>query len=119
MINTDNDVKKAPVFRSEGAFRRKLDSYFAYCDEQKRIPNAAGFCVFCGIRREDYFALKSRYPLRFDIAQSLFIDGAVNHKVQNTGASLDYLLTQIDGIALGDTEETDIICGQDIGEDGA
>ena len=51
-----------PVFGSEAVFRRKLKAYVKYCNakETQRLPNVAGFCRFCKIRRTDLL-LYARY----------------------------------------------------------
>ena len=81
------------IFPSESAFKRKLKQYVRYCseDNNKRLPNAAGFCRFCGIRRSEYAALRHVYPLMYDIAESTFIDEALNTKVVNSGATMSFI----------------------------
>jgi len=87
-------MEKKIVFESEAIFRRKLKSYVKFCSEDehsRRLPNAAGFCRYCGIRRKDYAALKDVYPLMYDIAESTFIDEALNTKVVNSGAIMNFV----------------------------
>lgn len=85
--------KKETVFENESVFRRKLKSYIKYCtkDDAKRLPNVAGFCRFCGIKRSDYAKLREVYPLAYDIAESTFIDEALNTKVLNSGAIMSFI----------------------------
>ncbi len=85
------------VFETEAVFRRKLKSYIKHCNKQgedeksRRLPNAAGFCRFCGISREGFAKLKEVYPLMFDIAQSTFLDEALNTKMSNSAANMSFL----------------------------
>ena len=85
------------VFETEAVFRRKLKGYIKHCnktgedEKNRRLPNAAGFCRFCGISRESFAKLKVVYPLMFDIAQSTFLDEALNTKMSNSAANMSFL----------------------------
>ena len=46
------DPDRPDAFESEAEFFRRLRAYLKFCDEPMRLPNAAGFCRFCGIRRD-------------------------------------------------------------------
>lgn len=87
----------APVFESEAVFRRKLKSYIKHCNKSaedektRRLPNAAGFCRFCSISREGFAKLKTIYPLMYDIAQSTFLDEALNTKMLNSATTMNFL----------------------------
>ena len=87
----------APAFESEAVFKRKLKSYIKHCnksgeDEKKsRLPNAAGFCRFCSISREGFARLREVYPLMYDIAQSTFLDEALNTKMVNSATVMSFL----------------------------
>lgn len=91
-IHTENTV-----FETEAVFRRKLKGYIKHCNKQgedektRRLPNAAGFCRFCGISREGFAKLKTVYPLMYDIAQSTFLDEALNTKMSNSAANMSFL----------------------------
>ena len=91
-IHTEN-----AVFETEAVFRRKLKSYIKHCnklgedEKTRRLPNAAGFCRFCGISREGFARLKVTYPLMYDIAQSTFLDEALNTKMSNSAANMSFL----------------------------
>ena len=82
-----------PVFESEAVFRRKLKSYVKHCTDEscRRLPNAAGFCRYAGITRADFFKLSKTYPLIFDIAQSTFLDEALNTKIPNSAAYMSFI----------------------------
>ena len=91
-IHTEN-----AVFETEAVFRRKLKGYIKHCnkvneeEKNRRLPNAAGFCRFCGISREGFAKLKTVYPLMYDIAQSTFLDEALNTKMSNSAANMSFL----------------------------
>ena len=97
-IYTENAVSKSEaVFETEAVFRRKLKSYVKHCnkpgedEKSRRLPNAAGFCRFCGISRENFARLRAVYPLMYDIAQSTFLDEALNTKMSNSAANMSFL----------------------------
>ena len=86
----------APAFESEAVFKRKLKSYIKHCnkseeEKKSRLPNAAGFCRFCGISREGFARLREVYPLMYDIAQSTFLDEALNTKMVNSATVMSFL----------------------------
>jgi len=108
------------VFASEAVFRRKLKSYVKHCSNEKarRLPNAAGFCRFCSISRNDFAHLKVAFPLMFDIAQSTFIDEALNTKFPNSAANMSFI-TDFNNSISGEGKDTvRIICEHDPSCDG-
>ncbi len=111
--------KENGAFSTEAEFWRRLRAYLKQCDaEPQRLPNVAGFCRFCRIRRADFAALKERFPLCYDVALSTFIDEALNRKALNTAATMTFLLEQLNG---GEQEgaQVRILCSHDPYADGA
>jgi len=111
---------KGAVFESEAVFRRKLKSYIKHCTNEKarRLPNAAGFCRFCSISRSDFAQLRISFPLMFDIAQSTFIDEALNTKFPNSAANMSFI-TDFNNSISGEGKDTvRIICEHDPSCDG-
>ncbi len=111
-----------PVFGSEAVFRRKLKAYVKYCNakETQRLPNVAGFCRFCKIRRTDFASLRTVYPLYYDLAQSTFMDEALNKKAPNASATMAFLLERVCAVEEQDTDGTlKILCEHDPIADGA
>lgn len=101
---------------SEAVFRRKLKSYIKHCnsdEKHRRLPNAAGFCRFCSISRKSFASLAEKYPLMFDIAQSTFIDEALNNKFPNSAANMNYLAELTNSICGCDSNTVKIICEHD------
>ena len=117
-VATVGRSRRGSPFKSEAAFRRGLEKYVAYCAEKKRVPNAAGFCSYCGIMRKDFAALEERFPLQFDIAQSTFLDEALNTKAANTGAMLEFLMTLCRGHEEPAGGGLQVVCDHDAVEDG-
>jgi hypothetical protein len=116
---TEHIIKNA-VFENEAVFRRKLKSYIKHCtnDKARRLPNAAGFCRFCSISRSDFAQLRVSFPLMFDIAQSTFIDEALNTKFPNSAANMSFI-TDFNNSMSGEGKDTvRIICQHDPSCDG-
>lgn len=117
-------AEKTVVFESEAVFRRKLKSYIKRCnidEKNRRLPNAAGFCRFCGISRDDFAMLARVYPLMFDIAQSTFIDEALNTKMSNSAANMSFIADfnrSLCGVNEKDEDTLRIICEHDSHVDG-
>lgn len=115
------ETKVKPVFESEGVFKRKLKSYVKRCSDEsaRRLPNAAGFCRFAGITREDFFNLSKSYPLIFDIAQSTFLDEALNTKIPNSAAYMSFIAGFNDSVGRENApSEMRVILEQDSQNDG-
>ncbi len=116
----NNIIGQNAVFESEAVFRRKLKSYIKHCSDEKarRLPNAAGFCRFCSISRHDFARLKEAFPLMFDIAQSTFIDEALNTKFPNSAANMSFI-TDFNNAISGESRDTvRIVCEHDPSCDG-
>ena len=99
-----------PVFRSAAALRKTRERYIAYCGEQKRIPNPAGFCAFAGITRAAFEALAAHYPLQYDLTRSVFIDEALNTKCPNSGAVMQFLTAMSAEAEAGKDEPYRLVC---------
>ncbi len=106
---------KGAAFASEKEFLRKPKAYFKVCQEPPRLPNRAGFCRYCGIRREALQKAKEIYPLAFDLMESGFLDEALNHKVPNPAATMAFFYGQLEE-AQGN--EVKILCEHDGVADG-
>lgn len=109
-----------PLFRSSKAFERKFKEYIRYCksDGVNRLPNTAGFCCYCNIKRSDFLKMKNLYPLEFDVAMSTLLDESLNTKVTNTSATIGYIHNEINGYIDNSDGDVEIICEHDSFEDG-
>ncbi len=112
-------MKKEGGFSCALQFERKLRDYLQFCDEKERLPNVAGFCRFAKIRRAEFSACKARFPLSYDIAESTFIDEALNHRAPNTAQTMTFLIDQIASRDDAPRPTVQIICAQDVETDGA
>lgn len=122
MKQTEKTEKTAsPIFAGEAEFRRKLRAYVKYCNtkDAERLPNVAGFCRFCKIRRSDFAALREAYPLCYDLAQSTFMDEALNKKAPNASATMAFLLERVCAVDEDEDGTVKILCAHDPMADGA
>ncbi len=111
-------MAKVP-FASEADVERKLRAYLKHCTEPPRLPNVAGFCRFCHVKRSDFLALREQFPVAFDVALSTFMDEALNCKAANPASTMSFLLEQIASQEESGKPTLQIICAQDVDEDGA
>jgi len=104
------------VFKSEKFFRTKLDDYLYHCKDEKikKLPNVAGFCSYCKIKRSDFLELEKQFPMQFDITMSTFTDEAINTKSPNTGATIEYITNIVDR-----NHNAEVVCEHNPYEDGA
>lgn len=52
-----------------------------YCSVYKRMPNIAGFCAFCEIHRDTFYAQKEYYSDTYKKVQDILEDGVLNSEV--------------------------------------
>ena len=112
------DPTRTDAFESEAEFSRRLRAYLKFCDDPMRLPNSAGFCRFCGIRRDALTAMKERFPLAYDLMESTFLDEALNRKVPNPAATMAFFYEQVEKDG-GAAPHFQIICAHDAEQDGA
>ena len=72
-------------FKDKEEFKAKFIDYIKYCEENERLANIAGFCWFCDIHRDTFYAQKEYYSDTFKIIQSALEDAAINHKATSMG----------------------------------
>ena len=111
------DPNRETAFENEAEFLRKLRAYLKFCDEPMRLPNPAGFCRFCGIRRDALTAAKEQLPLAYDLMESTFLDEALNRKVLNPAATMAFFYEQMEGEGRA-AQRIQIICSHDPEQDG-
>lgn len=112
------DQNREVAFENEAEFFRKLRAYLKFCDEPIRLPNPAGFCRFCGIRRDALSKTKEQLPLAYDLMESTFLDEALNRKVPNPASTMAFFYEQWEREG-NSQKEFRIICSHDPEQDGA
>ena len=112
-------MKKMKI-KTEKKLFALLDSYTDYCRESdgRRVVSAAGFCRFCKITRGEFLALSKTLPRGFDIAQSVFLDEAINSKISNNAAVIGWLSSYNSGESGGrDDAQINVIYDGENGDD--
>ena len=77
-------------FKTDQDYQNSFLHYIAVCEERKELANIAGFCVFCDMHRDTFYAQQSIYPDTHKKIQSALEDRAINYK-SNAAMSIFYL----------------------------
>ena len=48
-------------FKTEQDFINSVKAYISYCEEKQRLPNIAGFAVYCDMNVDTFYAQKEYY----------------------------------------------------------
>jgi hypothetical protein len=68
-------VKGQPrTFETEQDFLNKFIEYIQYCKENKRFANIAGFCAYCRIVRDSFYAQKNYYSDTYILVNDILED---------------------------------------------
>ena len=65
---------KPRAFKDAKAFESKFIEYITYCRENKRFANIAGFCAYCHIVRDTFYAQKEYYSDTYTIVNDILED---------------------------------------------
>lgn len=65
--------------------------YVDYCDKKKRLPNVAGFSVYCNINRDTFYAQKDYYSDTFKKINDILEDEALNNKYTSDTLKIFYM----------------------------
>ena len=70
----------ARKFKTAKEFEDKFFEYLKYCKDNERLTNIAGFCVYCRMNRDTYYAQKEYYSDSFGLTDCILEDEAINCK---------------------------------------
>lgn len=73
------------AFKDDQEFMDKFNEYIKECEEKEKLANIAGFCVFCDIHRDTFYAQNEYYSDTFKKVQAALEDAALNHKATTMG----------------------------------
>lgn len=79
------------AFKTKDIFINKFRDYINVCREDKNLPNIAGFCVFCDINRDTFYAQEQYYSDTFKKIQDILEDATINAKDVNDVFKIFYL----------------------------
>lgn len=79
------------IFKNDEEFKQKFIEYINYCNEKQRLPNVAGFCVYCDINRDTFYAQQDYYSDTFKKINDMLEDEALNNKYINDTLKIFYM----------------------------
>ena len=79
------------AFKTEDEFKNKFVEYIDYCNSKERLPNVAGFCVYCDINRDTFYAQQEYYSDTFKKLNDMLEDEALNNKYTNDTLKIFYM----------------------------
>ena len=71
-------------FKTEQDFVNKVIEYISYCEGKGRLPNIAGFAVYCEMNVDTFYAQKEYYSETYKRVQAILEDGVINGKANDT-----------------------------------
>lgn len=71
-------------FKTEQDFVNKVIEYISYCEGKSRLPNIAGFAVYCEMNVDTFYAQKEYYSETYKRVQAILEDGVINGKANDT-----------------------------------
>lgn len=84
-------VSKQRKFKNSKEFYNKFKEYVVYCKKEERLPNVAGFCVYCDINRDTFYAQEDLYSDTFKKINEILEDEALNNKFLNDARIIFYM----------------------------
>lgn len=79
------------IFKNKDEFIQKFKEYIKECNECKNLPNIAGFCVFCDINRDTFYAQEEYYSDTYKKINDILEDATINAKDVNDVFKIFYL----------------------------
>ena len=79
------------AFKTDKEFYDKFVEYVNWCKTEERLPNIAGFCVYCDINRDTFYAQNEYYSDTFKKVNEMLEDEALNNKFVNDTLKIFYM----------------------------
>jgi len=79
------------TFKTAEDFINKFKEYINKCKTQKELPNIAGFCVFCDINRDTFYAQEQYYSDTYKKVNDILEDATINCKDINETFKIFYM----------------------------
>ena len=71
-------------FKDEKTFKDTFTKYIKKCKEKEELPNIAGFCVFCDMHRDTFYAQEEYYSDTFKKIQDILENATINARINDT-----------------------------------
>lgn len=79
------------AFKTKEIFIDKFREYIDNCASEEKLPNIAGFCVYCDITRETFYAQEEYYSDTFKKVNDILEDATINSKNINDTFKIFYM----------------------------
>ena len=89
-VKKDNRGKPRK-FKTSKDFYDKFKEYVNYCNDEHRLPNIAGFCVWADINRDTFYDQKAFYFDTYKKIEEMLEDEALNNKFTNDTLKIFYM----------------------------
>lgn len=72
------------AFKTKEDFENKFKEYINQCIDKQKLPNIAGFCVYCDINRDTFYAQEEYYSDTFKKVNDILEDVTINANINDT-----------------------------------
>ena len=79
------------IFKTSEDFIEKFKEYIENCKEEENLPNIAGFCVYCNINRDTFYAQEEYYSDTYKKVNDILEDATINSKNINDTFKIFYM----------------------------
>lgn len=79
------------AFKTAKDFENKFKEYVAYCKDNERMPNVAGFAVYADINQDTFYAQREYYSETFKKVNDILEDEAINNRTLNDARVIFYM----------------------------
>lgn len=91
MYKGDDDTVSQRAFKTREEFINKIKEYVQVCKSKQELPNVAGFCVYCDINRDTFYAQEEYYSDTYKKANDILEDATINSKDVNDTFKIFYM----------------------------
>ena len=91
MENKGGLLMSKRTFKTAEEFIDKFKEYVSNCKQQNDLPNIAGFCVFCNINRDTFYAQEDYYSDTYKKVNDILEDATINSKDINDTFKIFYM----------------------------
>lgn len=78
-------------FKSESDFVASVTEYMTHCDNERKLPNIAGYCIFANINRDTFYAYQHHFPDTFKKVNDILEDAVLTSKHVSDTMKIFYL----------------------------
>lgn len=72
------------IFETEEDFVSKVKEYMKFCEDKEKLPNIAGFAVYCDMNVDTFYAQQEYYSEAYKKVQNILEDAVINGKANDT-----------------------------------